>query len=109
MALPPETTRHGTDDIGENIEWIGGGVLHEPWPDPLKEQGPKNQMERNLTDLRRRIIGSQSQAAVEPEDGRQRARNQPTIVEVRVKKTAVDMRFDHPTIYRIGKAAGQKQ
>lgn len=61
-------------------------------------------MQQDFGALWPRVIRSQAEPSVQPENRRQGAGNEPEIVEVRMEKTAVDMRFDEPPVTGIGEA-----
>ena len=52
---------------------------------------------------------AQTELPVQPEDGRERARDQPEVVEVRMQKAAGQMRLEQPAIERVCSAAEEEQ
>lgn len=52
---------------------------------------------------------TQAKSPMQPENKRERTRNQPAIIKMVMKKSRVDMRFDEPAVDGIRGAANQKE
>jgi len=73
--MPPERRQGRAGGVGQDIERITSGVRDEFWPNPFKQQRPKDQVQQDFPRLGRSIVAAQAQAPMQPEDGRQGARD----------------------------------
>jgi len=65
-------------------------------------------MKPDLRPRRKVIMAAQAQLPVQPKDRRQRARNQPQIVEIRVQERTGEMRLDAPAIQGVRRTSPDK-
>ena len=107
--MPPKPRRHAAAPVAGDIPKIRRGVRPDDGTDSFEQQRPENEVRDNFRNLRRIIVLTQAKSPMQPENERQRARNQPAIIKMIVKKSRVDMRFDEPAVNSIRGAANQKE
>ena len=107
--IPPEAGKKSAHDIRHHVPRVAGGPAQEVRADHLEENGPHNQVKRDLAGGWHFVVSSQPDPALKLQQRRQGAGNQQQIVEVATKKRAVDTRDDGPAINCIERTSQKKQ
>ncbi len=97
-AVPPQASQNGSSGVGGHIPWVAGGMRYEFWADPLKQHRPKDEVACDFRELWGLVVRANTEPPVQPKNGRQRAWDEPEIVEIRMEKPCTYMRLDHPAV-----------
>ena len=97
-AVPPQASQEGSSGVGGHIPWVARGMRYEFWADPLKQHRPKDEVACDFRELWGLVVRANTEPPVQPKNGRQRAWDEPEIVEIRMEKACTYMRLDHPAV-----------
>ena len=107
--MPPEHGKNRTHGVGNDICEIAGRVRQEFGADPLEQRRPENEVTESFDEARSVVVRAQAKLAMQPKNWRQRAGDQPEVIELRMEKSGVEMGFDQPAIERVGNATEEKK
>jgi hypothetical protein len=84
-------------------------MLEQVWSGDLKQQRPDDQVKADLGCRRRLIMTAQAKPPLQPEHGRERARNQQQIVEITMEETRVEVWLQQKPVADICSRANQTE
>ena len=99
--MPPGAGKEGTERVGECIPRISSCARDKTGANPLEQECPKSETKKDLGGCGHGVVPTKTKAALNQQEGRDRARDQKKIVEITADERGMKMRLQHPAVERI--------
>lgn len=109
LPIPPEVCHRCSGRVGDYVQDIACGLVHDTRANYFKQHGPAGEMRDDFPRARRRVLLSPAKPGMKAQQYRQRTRDEQRVIEPGMDERTVEIRFHHPSIHHVERATRQEQ